>query len=179
MNSLTIQKGYIGILDKLLKSDDQKDLTIFIVDDDTFYAKLLKKQLNRNSRFDVHIFSSGEACIYNLNMCPDLIILDYHLDGSNKDANKGDVILNAIKELRPATEVVIISGDEKIKFVGDIVNEGAIDVVSKNDDTTNRLKSIISNLFFKKIEKFSLGVLIGTLILIILSIVFLADIYFS
>ena len=53
---------------------------IFIVEDTPVYQTLVLKQLEHISQ-DIHIFSTGENFLAELGHEPDLIILDYNLDG--------------------------------------------------------------------------------------------------
>jgi two-component system OmpR family response regulator len=39
--------------------------------------------------FIIETYSTGELCLENLSNCPDVIILDYHLDVIEKNAMNG------------------------------------------------------------------------------------------
>ncbi|PCI97179.1 MAG: hypothetical protein COB15_08210 [Flavobacteriales bacterium] len=114
-----IYSDYHGALYHIEANKDV-ELTIFIVDDDPFYLKLLKTQLARNPKFEIFTFASGESCLNALELKPDLIILDYHLDGQHAFLKKGDVIAEEIKKLSPKTETIIISSDHKLALVDEL-----------------------------------------------------------
>jgi len=57
--------------------------TIFLVDDDKFYLNLYEKWLLNLGYTNIHKFEYGMDCIENLNLKPDLIILDYCMDFLN------------------------------------------------------------------------------------------------
>jgi CheY-like chemotaxis protein len=62
---------------------------IFIVDDDEMQSSMLQDYLSKYSTFNVHIFTSGEDCIKNLELNPDVIFLDYNFDKAGKSAMYG------------------------------------------------------------------------------------------
>jgi len=43
-----------------------KSITIFVVEDDPMYQRMVKYMLELNPDHDVKLFSSGEECIQNL-----------------------------------------------------------------------------------------------------------------
>src|SRR3954471_18063494 len=88
--------------------------TIFIVDDDPMQSSMLQDYLSKYSTFDVHVFNSGEECVKNLTLNPQIIFLDYNFDKAGKNAMNGVDILKEIKAQKPLTEVVMISGQDKI-----------------------------------------------------------------
>lgn len=118
MNTQAIVQDYYGTSNFIEKNLD-KDITIFIVDDNKVYLSLLKNSLKRKN-FSVFAFTTGEECINYLDLKPELIILDYHLDGVNPYAMKGDKISEIIKEKLPDTEIILISSDKKFKFISSI-----------------------------------------------------------
>lgn len=118
MNTPTIVQDYYGTSNFIEKNLD-KDITIFIVDDNKVYLNLLKNSLKRKN-FSVFAFTTGEECLDYLELKPELVILDYHLDGVNPYAMKGDKISEIIKEKLPETEIILMSSDKKFKFISSI-----------------------------------------------------------
>ena len=70
---------------------------IFLVDDDAVTLKLMQIEFLQQTDFEVETYPTGEACIENLSHNPDLIVLDYHLDGIQKNAMNGMQTLDKIK----------------------------------------------------------------------------------
>ena len=66
-------------------NNDNK-IKLFLVDDDALFLKSLEIDFSNNGDFEIETFISGELCIANLSKNPDIIILDYHLDGINPEA---------------------------------------------------------------------------------------------
>ena len=82
---------------------------IFVVEDNEWYGELLLHRLGQNPDHSVHRFVTARACLDQLAEQPDLITLDYSLPDS-----KGEQVLRQIRERLPATEVIVISGQEDI-----------------------------------------------------------------
>jgi len=123
-----------------------KKIKIFIVDDDVFYLRLLEIQFLESADFDIMAFESGELCIDNLYRKPDLIVLDYHLDGINKHALTGIQALDKIKEIDASIPVVILSSQDKIEVAVDCMHHKAFDYVVKSETAFMRLKNIVSTI---------------------------------
>ena len=63
---------------------------LFLVDDDAVYLKLLEVEFHQHTDFAVETFATGELCMERLRSeTPDIIVLDYHLDGIEKTAMNG------------------------------------------------------------------------------------------
>ena len=102
---------------------------IFIVDDDPMQASMLQDYLSKYSTFDTKVFHSGEECMKNIALDPQIVFLDYNFDKAGKDAMNGTEILKKIKAASPETEVVMFSGQDKIEPCG----EGAGSAVIRDD----------------------------------------------
>ncbi len=127
---------------------------IFLVDDDAVYLKSMEIEFLEHCDFMVHTFNSGELCIENLNIKPDVIILDYHLDGINKDAMNGIETLDRIKNHDRNIPVVILSSQDKIEVAVRCMQHMAFDYVVKSETAFVRLQQIITTIFrYKVMEK--------------------------
>ncbi|NQX98138.1 MAG: response regulator, partial [Flavobacteriales bacterium] len=56
---------------------------IFIVEDDAFYATLLKKEITKNRLGSVETYHTGEDFVDNLYKMPDVVLLDHNLGKMN------------------------------------------------------------------------------------------------
>ena len=79
--------------------NNENKIKLFLVDDDAMYLKLLEIEFLQHADFTIETFATGELCIENLSHNPDVIILDYHLDGIEKNAMNGIETLDKIKAL--------------------------------------------------------------------------------
>lgn len=133
-------------------SDDNK-IKIFLVDDDVVYLKMLEIEFLNQGDFIVETFSSGKLCLENLRNQPDVIILDYLLDGIDKNAWNGIDTLDKIKAVNPGVPVIILSQQDKIEVAVDCMHHKALDYVVKSETAFVRLKKIISDIIeFQKMK---------------------------
>ena len=134
-----------------MKNDKIK---VFLVDDDAVFLKLLEIEFMENNDFEITTFETGEHCLENLSQKPDIIILDYYLDGVDRDAMNGLATLDKIKENHPEIPVIILSSQDKIDVAINCMHHKAFDYVVKSETAFLRLQKTISSIFhLKKIEK--------------------------
>ena len=89
---------------------------IFLVDDDAVYLKLLEIQFLELADFEIETFATGELCVASLSHKPDIIILDYLLDGVERDVMNGIETLDKIKLYTAEIPVVMLSAQDKSKM---------------------------------------------------------------
>lgn len=131
-----------------------KEIKVFLVDDDSVFLKLLEGEFLQEPGFSVDTFSTGELCIPALAQNPDVIILDYHLDGIHKNAMNGLEALDRIKAFNPDIPVVMLSSQDKIDVAINCMHHKAFDYVIKSETAFMRLQKIITTIFhYKKLEK--------------------------
>ncbi len=128
--------------------------TIFLVDDDAVFLKSLEIEFIQHTDFIIETFSTGELCIANLSKKPDLIILDYHLDGIDPNAINGIETLDKIKEYNSKIPVIMLSSQDKIEVAVLCMHHKAFDYIVKSETAFMRLQKNITAFFeFEKIEK--------------------------
>lgn len=133
---------------------NENKISLFLVDDDAVFLKLLEIELLQHADFEINTFSSGELCLEELSQNPDVIILDYHLDGIDKSAMNGLETLDKIKERNADIPVVMLSSQDKIDVAINCMHHRALDYVVKSETAFLRLQKIITTLFsYKKMEK--------------------------
>ena len=129
-------------------------IKLFLVDDDIVFLKSLEIEFLQQADFTIEPYSTGELCIKNLNHNPDVIILDYHLDGIDKSAMNGLETLDKIKAINPDIPVIMLSSQDKIDVAINCMHHRAIDYVVKSETAFLRLRKIITSIFsYKKMEK--------------------------
>ncbi len=126
---------------------------LFLVDDDIVFLKLLEMEFSQLQNFIIHTFVTGELCLANMNQQPDVVILDYHLDGVEKKAMNGIETLDKIKTMNADTPVIMLSAQDKIDVAIECIHHRAVDYVMKSETAFMHLQKIISHIFSaKKIE---------------------------
>ncbi|MBC7865299.1 MAG: response regulator [Bacteroidia bacterium] len=135
---------------------------IFIVDDNEIYAMMLDYILSKDSIYNFVSFKSGEECLANLYLNPDVIILDYGLPGIN-----GYETLLEIKKRNPGIHVVILTankdkkqGEELLKAGADYIvlkqGHGETQIVEKIEAVLRKDEFNMDKSFIKKLSYFFL-----------------------
>lgn len=114
---------------------------IFVVEDDDWYNRLLVHHLSLNPDYEVQSFTSGKECLEQLNQEPDVVTLDYRLPDI-----KGLEILKEIKTINSDIQVVVISEQDDIDVVVELLKFGAYDYIVKTKDIRERLLNTINNI---------------------------------
>jgi len=133
--------------------NDEK-IKLFLVDDDVVFLKSLEIDFMEHADFTIETFATGELCMANLSHDPDVIILDYFLDGIDPTAMNGIQTLDKIKAYNQDIPVVILSSQDKIEVAVNCMHHRAFDYVVKSETAFVRLQKIITTIFrYKKMEK--------------------------
>lgn len=129
-------------------------IILFLVDDDAVFLKLLEIEFLQHADFAIETYPTGELCIERLSHNPDVIILDYHLDGIDKNAMDGIQTLDKIKGFNLDIPVIMLSAQDKIEVAINCMHHRASDYVVKSETAFMRLQKIITSIFsYKKMEK--------------------------
>lgn len=133
---------------------NENKIRIFLVDDDALFLKSLEIEFLENADFTIETYATGELCLENLSHNPDVIILDYLLDGIDNTAMNGIDTLDNIKSFDPDIPVVMLSAQDKIEVAVNCMHHKAFDYVVKSETAFLRLQKIITTIFrYKKMEK--------------------------
>lgn len=125
-------------------------ILIFLVDDDAVFLKSLEIQFVQNGDFEIETFSTGEKCCASLDHNPDIVILDYHLNGIVKNAMNGLSTLDSIRKYSTEIPVIMLSSQDKIEVAVSCMRHNAYDYVVKSETAFMRLKKIITSIFDQK-----------------------------
>lgn len=129
---------------------EKEKIKLFLVDDDAVFLKALEIEFLQHGDFNIETFATGELCVKNLSKKPDVIVLDYHLDGVIKNAMNGIQTLDEIKKFNPELPVIMLSSQDKIEVAIKCMHHEASDYVVKSETAFVRLKKIISLIFIYK-----------------------------
>ena len=123
----------------------EKKRLIFLVDDEPIQNEMLKDYLSERFLYDIRIFENGEDALQNMNLEPEIMVLDYHLAGLKQGAKNGVEILKEVKDKYPSTEVIMLSGQDKIEVAVDSIKYGAYDYVVKGETAFSRMENAMNN----------------------------------
>lgn len=116
----------------------QKQLKIFVLEDDEWFNNFLVHSISLNPDFDVTGFTDVHSFMMALHQQPDVITLDYKLGDIT-----GDEVLAKIKAYNETIPVIIISEQENIETAVELLKLGAFDYIVKSKDIRNRLLHLI------------------------------------
>jgi len=129
-------------------------IKLFLVDDDALFLKSLEIDFLEQADFAIETYATGELCLKGLSRNPDIIILDYYLDGIVKTAMNGIETLDKIKAFNADIPVIMLSSQDKIDVAISCMHHKAYDYVVKSETAFIRLQQIITTIFkYKKMEK--------------------------
>ena len=132
---------------------NNEKIKLFLVDDDVVYLKSLEIEFLDHADFSIETYATGELCMKSLFHNPDVIILDYQLNGIHQDAMNGIEVLDQIKAYNPDIPVVILSCQDKIEVAINCMHHRAFDYVVKSETAFIRIKKIITTIFkYKKMN---------------------------
>ena len=133
---------------------NENRIKLFLVDDDVVFLKALEIEFLQHADFVIETYTNGESVLEKLSQHPDVIILDYHLDGINKDAMNGIQTLDKIKTINPDIPIIMLSSQDKIDVAINCMHHRAFDYVVKSETAFMRLQKIITSIFsYRKMEK--------------------------
>ncbi|PKP02208.1 MAG: response regulator, partial [Bacteroidetes bacterium HGW-Bacteroidetes-6] len=108
---------------------NNEKIKLFLVDDDAVFLKLLEIEFLQHADFEIETYATGELCLAQLSHNPDVIILDYRLDGIDPNAMNGIDTLDKIKSYNPDIPVVMLSSQDKIDVAINCMHHRAFDYV--------------------------------------------------
>jgi len=117
---------------------------IFMVDDDKVILHLLEYVFQGKNGYTVMTFRTGEDCLKNMGINPDLVVLDYILNTIDKNAMNGMETLTRIKEINQDLPVIILSGHAHGQTVAEMLNRGARKVLTKDNFFVDKLEQYIA-----------------------------------
>jgi DNA-binding response OmpR family regulator len=105
---------------------------VFFVDDDKMILNLLEYTFKSRAGIQVRTFFSGEECLENMHLKPDLVVLD-HLFPEETGQLSG---LNVIKKMREADKkvsIIVLSSQQDEELIPEFLKVGAKQYISKDD----------------------------------------------
>jgi DNA-binding NarL/FixJ family response regulator len=123
------------------------DRLIFFVDDDKMMLNLMEYTFKCRDGYEVKSYFSGEECISNLHLKPNLIVLDYYLGDDDTNTMSGYETLKKINQNDPQVSVIILSREKNPGMIRKFIDQGAKKYVIKDDYFIDTLIETIENHF--------------------------------
>lgn len=108
---------------------------IFFVDDDKMMLNLMEYTFKCRDGYQIKSYFSGEDCIKNIDLSPQLIVLDYYM-GSHGEGEGSLSGLDTLKKIREAGKdvpVIILSREKSEDTIAEFMKYGAKKYVVKDD----------------------------------------------
>ncbi len=151
-----------------------KNPLIFIIEESTIYKDLIVGYLQSNKLTNIKVFKSGDECLGNLHLNPDIIILDNSIEGIS-----GLELMKKIKTTKPQIDFIFLSAQNDVEVAISILKHGASDYVVKNDKAPKRLVNAIEQAIMNtNKQKLNKGFTIGVLGFFVLLLLLIAGIIF-
>lgn len=103
---------------------------VFFVDDDKMILNLLEYTFKSRQGIRVQTFFSGEECLRNMHMKPDLIVMD-HIFPSEKGQISGIETLKQLKKIDKNITVIVLSHQQDPKLISEFLKNGASRYIAK------------------------------------------------
>ena len=126
---------------------NQHDKRIYIVDDDPFWIELLKEILEGLGYKNVHGFESGQDCLNNISLQPDIIFLDYQMGETD-----GLTVLKTVKEFNADICVIFTTGKEDINVAVNAMRHGSFDYLLKTNVTKKEVLEILKKVAASNVQ---------------------------
>jgi len=112
---------------------------IFFIDDDKVILNLLEYTFQSRRDYDVVCFKTGEECLENLHLDPNLIVLDHILHSKENESLNGLETLKEIRKVSKSVPVVILTGQGDDQLLSEFMESGADKYLTKDDYFINSL----------------------------------------
>jgi CheY-like chemotaxis protein len=116
---------------------------IFVVENDKMYVGMLDYIFSKDFSYRFVNFKSGEECLENMHLNPDLMLLDCSLPGIN-----GYETLIEIRKNHPHVYIIMLLGDGDEKLPSDLFEAGADDYIMKEnmkgDEITEKIETFLT-----------------------------------
>lgn len=117
-------------------------MKILIAEDDNYYASYLEYSIKLTGDHEIVKCSDTKSLFKAITENTAVVIMDYNLDHHQS----GHETFSKIRSGYPNSEVVIVSGQQKVETAVDLMNKGAFDYIVKNEETKNRIVFTINKL---------------------------------
>ncbi len=105
---------------------------VFFVDDDKMILNLLEYTFKSRAGIDVKTFFSGEECLENMHLKPDLVVLD-HLFPEDTGQLSGLEVIKKMREADKNVSIIVLSSQQDESLIPEFLKVGAKQYISKDD----------------------------------------------
>ncbi len=111
---------------------------IFVVEDNLMYQNLIAKELESLGG-DIHFYTTGEACLVDLDKQPSVIVMDYNLEGEMTGLDT----LQRVRHTHPDVYVILFSSQQGLNTKEVLLQYGSFDFLEKNSLSLRTLRQMV------------------------------------
>lgn len=108
------------------------------------YSIMMDYMLTRFNNYDIQRFNSGEDCLKQMHLNPEILVLDYMLPGMD-----GLQVLKEIKFISPNTSVIVLSSQQNKEIAKEILALGINQYLVKDENALKNLEFAIDKIIAK------------------------------
>lgn len=116
------------ITGKIKAMKNKNEMKVFVVDDSPLCRYLYQRHLTNLGFRNIYQFESGQQCLNNIHIRPDIILLDFDAPPIN-----GLDVLKEVKVLYPHIHLLMISAQRDINVVVDAIRYGVSGYIMKDE----------------------------------------------
>jgi two-component system, OmpR family, response regulator len=111
---------------------------IFVVEDNLMYQNLIAKELESVGG-KIHFYTTGEACLVDLDKKPSVIVMDYNLEGKMTGLDT----LQQVRNTHPDVYVILFSSQQGLNTKEIFLQYGSFDFLEKNSLSLRTLRQMV------------------------------------
>jgi two-component system OmpR family response regulator len=115
-----------------------KHPVIFVVEDNLMYQNLIAKELESVGG-NIHFYTTGEACLVDLDKKPSVIVMDYNLEGQMTGLDT----LQQVRNTHPDVYVILFSSQQGLNTKEIFLQYGSFDFLEKNSLSLRTLRQMV------------------------------------
>lgn len=109
-----------------------KDKLIFFVDDDKMILNLLEYTFKSRQGIRIQSFFSGEECLQNMYMKPDLVVMDHEFPEGEGHIS-GMETLERLRQVDKNLTVIVLSRQKDENIISEFLKNGASKYIAKEN----------------------------------------------
>lgn len=111
---------------------------ICIVEDDAFYAKMIRHRLSMDPDLDVNVYHDAESFLADLSENPKVVTLDHSLPDMS-----GLELLKKVRREKPNIQFIVLSAQEDITTAVELFQNGVYDYIVKDASAMDKLWHLV------------------------------------
>lgn len=111
---------------------------ICIVEDDAFYAKMIRHRLSMDPDLDVNVYHDAESFLAHLSENPQVVTLDHSLPDMS-----GLELLKKVRREKPNIQFIVLSAQEDITTTVELFQNGVYDYIVKDSSAMDKLWHLV------------------------------------